>query len=142
MEQLKTGSPVSPGGWVALVDDDAHIAQALKLLLSFKDVHTSVHPSAESLLAALQMRQGQWLLQTPQGQHRSLAAAVVDLNLPGINGADLVMHLRSLSPQIRLVMITAAHNELLQKRGDELRGVVCLAKPFSLDALEAALFES
>lgn len=127
--------------WVALVDDDAQIAEALKLLLSFRGVKTSAHGSAESLLDVLSPTQGQWLLrdeQDPSG--RPLYGAVVDLNLPGMSGVDLVLQLRAQSPALRLVIITAALEQLLRERGQELQGVACLSKPFALDDLETALF--
>lgn len=128
--------------WVAVVDDDAQIAQTLKLLLSFKGVRASVHGSAESLLATLSVKQGQWWLEPTGGEGEAgpLAAAVLDLNLPGMSGVDLLQKLRSQQPDLKFVMITAARDELLRERGDDLQGVVCLAKPFGLEALENALF--
>ena len=65
---------------------------------------------------------------------------VLDLNLPGMNGVELVLALRRLQPQLRMVMITAALEETLQARQTDLHGVTLLAKPFNLEALETALF--
>lgn len=127
---------------VALVDDDAQIAEALKLLLSFRGIRTTAHDSAESLLAVLSHERGHWLLKDGQdGPSKPLFAAVVDLNLPGMSGVDLVLQLRTRAPELKLVIITAALDQLLLERGHELQGVTCLPKPFALEALEAALFE-
>lgn len=126
--------------WVAVVDDDPQIAQALKLLLSFKGVRASVHGSAESLLATLSFKQGQYWLEPPEGDAGPLFAAILDLNLPGLSGVDLLLKLRSQQSDLTFVMITAARDELLRERGDDLQGVTCLAKPFGLEALEQALF--
>jgi len=125
--------------WVAVVDDDAQIAQALKLLLSFKGVRASVHSSAESLLSSLVEREGQWWLQPAEGDAAPLAAAVLDLHLPGMNGVDLSLHLRQTQAELKVVMATAARDELLRERELDMRGVTCLSKPFDLEALEAAL---
>ena len=126
--------------WVAVVDDDAQIAQALELLLSLKGVRASAHASAESLLSCLTVQQGRWLLQTADGETGALAAAVLDLNLPGMTGVDLSLHLREVQPDLKVVMITAALNDVLEQRGDDLKGVTCLSKPFDLESLEKALF--
>lgn len=125
--------------WVAVVDDDAQIAQTLKLLLSFKGVRASVHGSAESLLSSLHERQGRWWLQPPQEEAAPLAAAVLDLHLPGMSGVDLSLHLRQTQADLKVVMATAARDELLRERELDMRGVTCLSKPFDLEALEAAL---
>lgn len=125
--------------WVAVVDDDAQIAQTLKLLLSFKGLRTSVHGSAESLLSSLFVQQGRWWLQTPEGETGALGAVVLDLNMPGMSGVDLMLHLRQQQADLKIVMATAARDELLRERPLDMQGVTCLSKPFSLEALEAAL---
>lgn len=126
---------------VALVDDDAQIAEALKLLLSLRGALTSTHDSAESLLLALSKESGYWVLQDNQGRiPMPLHGAVVDMNLPGMSGVDLVLRLRAHCPNLKLVIITAALDQLLMERGHELNGVTCLPKPFALEALETALF--
>ena len=126
--------------WVAVVDDDAQIAQTLKLLLSFKGVRASVHGSAESLLASVSLQHGRLQLDGSDGEAGVVAAVVLDLNLPGMSGADLVLRLRALQRDLKIVMITAALDDVLRKRGADLQGVTCLSKPFSLESLEAVLF--
>lgn len=136
---LQTQGPQALPQVVALVDDDVQIAQALQSLLSFKGMASVVHGSAESLLASLQPRNGQILVPLADGTQGLLCAAVLDMNLPGMNGADLVLALRRLQPQLRLVMITATLEEKLQERASDLQGVPVLPKPFSLESLESAL---
>lgn len=135
----QSGESWNPSHWVAVVDDDAQIAQTLKLLLSFKGISTSVHGNAESLLASLSLEQGRWRLQTPEGEAGALAAVVLDLNLPGMSGVDLMLQLRQQQADLKVVMVTAARDELLRERPHDMEGVTCLNKPFSLEALEAAL---
>lgn len=142
MVQMGADEPQSLPQCVALVDDEEQITQALQTLLSFQGVSTSVHHSAESLLQSLQVRNGQLCLQLADGTAAALQAVVLDLNLPGMNGIDLVLTLRRLQPQLRMVMITAALEGALQARATDMQGVKVLAKPFRLESLEAALFDN
>jgi DNA-binding response OmpR family regulator len=142
MVQMGADEPQSLPQCVALVDDEEQITQALQTLLSFQGVSTSVHHSAESLLQSLQVRNGQLCLQLTDGTAAALQAVVLDLNLPGMNGIDLVLTLRRLQPQLRMVMITAALEGTLQARATDMQGVTVLAKPFGLESLEAALFDN
>jgi CheY-like chemotaxis protein len=64
---------------------------------------------------------------------------VLDLNLPGMNGADLVVALRRMQPELMIVMMTAALEEQLKERAQDLQGVTLLPKPFTLESLERAL---
>jgi len=131
-------------GAVALVDDDEHIARALELWLQVSSLSPSLHLSAESLLESLQIHEGQaWvpvttLDETPM-RWAPLVAAVMDLNLTGINGFELARRLRELAPNVPLVVITAASDEDLERHGPIPPGVVCLRKPFRLDELEQVL---
>ncbi len=139
MAQANTDQGLMPQGMVALVDDEVQIVQALKALLSLKDVAASVHESAESLLAALTQRDGQLWLVDADGEPTRLGAVVLDLNLPGMNGADLAAELHRLRPQLPIVMITAALDEKLLARVQAMPDVTLLSKPFTLESLEQAL---
>ena len=139
MAQANTDQGLMPQGMVALVDDEVQIVQALKALLSLKDVAASVHESAESLLAALTQRDGQLWLADADGEPTRLGAVVLDLNLPGMNGADLAAELHRLRPQLPIVMITAALDEKLLARVQAMPDVTLLSKPFTLESLEQAL---
>lgn len=142
MAQLQNNEPSRPRQIVALVDDDEQIVQALQLMLTLKGMQSSVHASAESLLNALTVQEGRLLLPMDDGTLGELTAAVLDLNLPGMNGVDLVLRLRAMQPDLKMVMITAALQGILQERGAHLQGVACLSKPFMLESLEQALFGS
>lgn len=124
---------------VALVDDEVQIALGLQAVLSFKGLASSVHDSAESLLQALTERDGRLWLPGEDGTLAQLTAVVLDLNLPGMDGVELAVRLRSLQPQLRLVMITAALQDRLQERAQDLQDMTVLSKPFTLEALEHAL---
>ena len=139
MALSSTDQGLTPPGMVALVDDEVQIAQALKALLSFKGMAASVHESAESLLAALTLRDGHLWLSDSDGTTTRLGAVVLALNLPGMNGADLAAELLRRRPQLPIVMITAALDEKLLARVRAMQGVTLLSKPFTLESLEQAL---
>ena len=98
-----------------------------------------MHGSAESLLTSLSLRQGRWWLQPQTQEAAPLTAVVLDLNLPGMSGFDLMLHLRQAQPDLKIVMATAARDELLRDRPIDMQGVICLNKPFALESLESAL---
>ncbi len=124
---------------VAVVDDETDIIRAIETLMSFKALRCSSHGSAESLLGALSLHEGRLCLKTADGQCAVVTAVLLDMNLPEMNGADLVVALRRLQPDVRLVMMTAALNEAVDSRALDLQGVTLLEKPFDLESLEQAL---
>lgn len=140
MAQWPPNVASTPPVWIALVDDEVEITQALQTLLGFSGIQASVHHSAESLLASVQARDGQLWVQCPDGSQAPLSAAVLDYNLPGMNGIDLALSLRRLHHPLRMVMITAAMQEITESRAQDLQGVTLLSKPFHLETLENALF--
>ena len=127
------------GQVIAIVDDEPEIVRVLEMLLSIRGLRVSAHVSAESLLDALSFNQGQLMVRTPDGQVHVLAAAVIDLNLPGMSGAELVLRLRAMVKSLRIVMITAASERLQHLLHTELEIVTVLSKPFSIESFEAAL---
>jgi two-component system response regulator (stage 0 sporulation protein F) len=124
---------------VVVVEDEAQIALALQTLLSFKGIASSLHESAESLLSALSLRDGRLWLTSGNGTSAMVKSVLLDMNLPGMNGADLVLELRRMQPDLMMVMMTAAQEEQLKERAPDLQGVTLLSKPFSLESLERAL---
>lgn len=124
---------------VVVVEDEAQIALALQTLLSFKGIASSLHESAESLLSALSLRDGRLWLTSGDGTSAMVKSVLLDMNLPGMNGADLVLELRRMQPDLMMVMMTAAQEEQLKERAPDLQGVTLLSKPFSLESLERAL---
>jgi len=73
-------------------------------------------------------------------QSFTLVGAVLDVNLPGVNGIDLAVMLRDMAPELPITIITALHDDERVRYGQPPLGIRCLRKPFDLDALEDALF--
>jgi DNA-binding response OmpR family regulator len=56
---------------------------------------------------------------------------VTDLQMPGMNGLDLLRHVRQTSPQTAVILITGFGTPDVEKQAHQL-GAVYLPKPFSL----------
>jgi FixJ family two-component response regulator len=133
---------VNAHGIVAVVDDDPHISHAVGMWLLMQGLHTSHYMCAESVLRVIRLQDGRLCL--PYGLDSKvsspLVGAVLDLNLPGTSGAELAHKLRSIDPQLPIVMITAQREFETELIGQLPPNVPCLQKPFDLDDLEYALF--
>ncbi len=86
--------PPAPAGQgvVFVIDDDAAIRQGLRELLETGDRRVEDHGSAEAFLRAYR----------PGGR----ACVLVDANLPGLGGLDLLRRLRGAGDQVPAVVIT------------------------------------
>lgn len=118
---------------IAFVDDDDDILEGLKAWATFLGLEATYHDSAESLLA--------WLTHQGAGDSAAtpiLGKAVIDFNLPGIDGLELINHLRQQQPDLPVVMISARSVDDLGFQALPEQ-VVFLKKPFQLSALKAAL---
>ena len=76
---------------------------------------------------------------TDEGHRAMVRSVVLDMNLPGMNGADLVGALRHMQQDLQIVMMTAALEDQLKERSQDLKGVTLLSKPFSIESIERAL---
>jgi CheY-like chemotaxis protein len=110
---------------VLIVEDEGMSRRALSLLLAHSGFRAQAFASAEQAL--------NWL---EHGGHP--LAALVDLNLPGMNGLDLIDHLRKLSPATFPVLITATDDETLSTSLKQ-RPVVHLRKPLDFNLLLSTL---
>lgn len=127
---------------VAIVDDDPQISRALGAWLDLHTLRASHHISGESLLQTIRVQDGNVAIQIGVSNPVSfpLVGAVLDLNLPGINGIELARTLHRMAPTLPLVIVTALGPEDRSPYGQLPPGVCCLKKPFELDELEQALF--
>lgn len=139
IQEFKSMSVNGEAGVVALVDDDRQITQVLQNWLDMLEMPAEVHDSAEKLLASLEPQDNRWVLRRGPYTGQPLVGAVLDLNLPGLHGFGLAQELRKVSEKLPIVVITAARNEVRKHLGDGIDDVVCLSKPFKLEALEKIL---
>jgi CheY-like chemotaxis protein len=107
---------------VLIVEDEAVSRRALQHLLRLHGYEARAAGSAEEAM--------QQVLAT--GKRPDMA--LVDINLPGMNGVEFVRRLHRMFPSVRCVFMTAndaAHDERLRSAGVE----PTLHKPFDVPAL-------
>jgi FixJ family two-component response regulator len=111
--------------WIAIVDDDPSVLRALRRSLRVHSLQTKTYDSAEEFLAAL-----------PDGLPDCL---ILDLQMPGMTGLELLRHLKGKRIQIPTIVITAHGDDSVRERC-ELAGVEAFfSKPLQNASLLAAI---
>jgi len=108
-----------------IVDDDLSIRRALTRLLKSLGVETVVFNSAEAFLQA-----GPWDLE---------ACLILDVQMPGMKGWDLLEHLRAAGIALPVIIITAYNDAQTHDRAMQAGIVAYLQKPFDDQTLLEAL---
>jgi FixJ family two-component response regulator len=109
---------------ILIVEDDASVMVAIERLVRALGFDASVAPSAEAVLGT-----------TPLD---GFACMLVDINLPGKTGVDMVKLLRSRGVNIPTVFMSGSENWSYRKDIEAL-GAGFLLKPFTADVLLAAI---
>jgi PAS domain S-box-containing protein len=135
VEEAGAGGPMPEAGlvpapWpatVLLVDDETLLRETLKPSLELLGYRVLTAESGDAALAALETLTV------------AVDVVVMDLVMPGMDGADLFRHLRARTSGLPVVLISGNADarrvqDLLEKSRVEF-----LPKPFGLDALSAAL---
>ena len=116
-----------PPSAVLIVEDERVSRRALSMLLASSGYTTEAVGSAEEALRLLQTRNGS----APR-------VALIDLNLPGMSGIDLIGHLEQLDPSVYPVLVTAAADDVLRSALTE-RPVAYLRKPLDFNQVLAVI---
>jgi FixJ family two-component response regulator len=114
---------------VCVVDDDPSLRRSLKNLLTSVGFRVETFQSAEAFLVSV---------------HRHMTGCVVlDLQMPGMNGLDLLTHLTASGSRIPVIILTAHGDAESCRRSLEAGAVAFLNKPVPsgtlLDAVRTAL---
>lgn len=108
---------------VLVVEDDAHIAELLRLHL--QDESYAVKHAADGTTGMRLLDQGPWDL------------LVLDLMLPGVDGLEICKRARTMARYVPIIIISARSSEVHRILGLELGADDYLAKPFSMLELVA-----
>jgi FixJ family two-component response regulator len=115
---------------IAIVDDDPSVRRALQRLVRSFGLRAETFDSGESLLRAL-------------ASSRRFGCAVMDVQMPGMNGLEVQRRLTLLGIALPLVFITAHDEEGVAERARAAGAVGFLHKPFTdqslLDLIDRAL---
>jgi len=109
---------------VLIVEDERVARRALATLLAAHGFDTTAAASAEEALRLLEDLQN-------RAEQR---VALVDLNLPGMNGVEFISRLERMDPSVYPVLMTAASDEVIDEALRD-RSVVYLRKPLDLGQL-------
>jgi len=115
----------SAGPFVAVVDDETSVRTALVRLLRLADYEVSAFASGEDFLASLATH--------------SPDCAILDVHMPGLSGFDVQARLCAAHSDLRVVFITASDELSLDQKVLAAGARTLLRKPFSNDALLAAV---
>jgi two-component system response regulator FixJ len=114
---------------VHVIDDEADVCEALKLLLHTAGLEARTYASAEEFLAEVRLNRPMCLL--------------IDVRLPGMSGLDLVRHLQQGPVRPVVVMITGHGDVPLAVKAMRAGALHFMEKPFEpvelLQTLEEAL---
>jgi FixJ family two-component response regulator len=115
----------SAGPQISVVDDEASVRTALGRLLRLADYQVTAFASGEDFLASLAM-------QRPD-------CAILDIHMPGLTGFEVQAQLCATKSHVPVVFITASDDLALDLKVVAAGGATLLRKPFSNDALLAAV---
>jgi len=110
---------------VCVVEDDASMRRALRRLFKAANHEVVVFESAEALLKF--------------GQLDTFGCAVLDLNLPGMSGIQLLELLKPVGPSLPIIVITSYDFPGLQQDVVKRGAFAYLKKPFQGEDLLATI---
>jgi CheY-like chemotaxis protein len=113
---------------VLIVEDEPTSRRVLARLLGSSGYRTEAFRTAEEALS--------WI-----HEGREPRFALVDLDLPGMNGLQCIDRLRVLSPETHAILVTATDEQTLARKTKGLR-LPYLRKPLDFDRLLSKLNES
>jgi len=110
---------------IAVVDDEASVRTMLRRALRLAGYEVATFASGEEFLDSL-----------PSG---SPACAILDIRLPGRSGLEVDGRMRAQNLRVPVVLITASDDPALDRAAAAAGALCLLRKPFSTDALLAAV---
>ena len=123
--QLATRTHVDPkpGSKVMVVDDDNAILHALRIRLSHEGFEVRAFSDGTTALGQLDSFEP--------------AVAVLDINMPGLNGIQVGAKILAQHPECRLVFLTASRDDRLRLEAEQLSVYAYMEKPYvSKDLIE------
>ena len=127
-QQPPPGFPPGEGRQVLLVEDESRLREMLTRAIHEMGFVPTAAPQAEAALRLLEQR-----------GERGFDILIVDLNLPGIGGMELLEQARSRWPLTQAIVLTGFGDLEAAKQAIRLDVVDFLSKPCPLGELEVAL---
>jgi FixJ family two-component response regulator len=115
-------------GIIFIVDDDPDVRRAMKRLLRMANFRVETFATAEEFLSS--------------GHSRDPGTLVLDIRLPGMNGADLQKALADSGSTLPIVFMTAYEDEGLRQEVMDRGAVAFLQKPVNERTLLEAIHKA
>jgi len=112
---------------VLLVDDEREFVTSLARRLARRNIETRIATSGEQALHQI--------------QERIPDVVVVDLNMPEIDGPEIVRRIKVMHPRIHVVALTGEPWGKKVKDVLQLGALGCLEKPLNIDELVALIMK-
>ena len=109
---------------IVVIEDDADERTALGRVLRASGFEVSSYPSAENFLAS---------------PPPAALCLVIDVQLDGMSGLELLHWLRAAGSRLPVIMVTASDDDELHRKAEQLGCVAYLRKPFPGRALVSLL---
>jgi|SRR5580704_9078974 FixJ family two-component response regulator len=106
---------------ISVIDDDASVRAATDNLLSSHGYLVQAFASAEEFLQSTQLH--------------SSSCVIADVQMPGMSGLDLLIHVRAQGHNAPFIFITAFPEDSIRARALKAGAVGFLAKPYAAPAL-------
>jgi FixJ family two-component response regulator len=113
---------------ICIVDDDASIADSTRYLVGAFGFRAEAFSSAQEFLSSSHFEETKCL--------------ILDVRMPGMDGLELQRHLANNDQRIPIVFVTAHASDNERRQAMAGGAVDFLLKPFSEDALFAAIQEA
>lgn len=110
---------------IAVVDDEVSVRTMLRRALRLAGYEVATFASGEEFLDSL--------------PSCSPACAILDIRLPGLSGLEVDVRMRAQNLRVPVVLITASDDPALDRAARAAGALCLLRKPFSTDALLAAV---
>ena|SRR6185437_2353522 len=110
------------------VDDDIHIRESLESLIESAGFASLVFSSAEEFLRS--------------GKLSRASCLITDIRMPGMDGIELQLRVRSARPELPLIFISGHFDEDIRRKALACGAVALLDKPFDPDDLLAAIHQA
>jgi two-component system response regulator (stage 0 sporulation protein F) len=110
---------------ILIVDDQNGIRVLLTEVFSNEGYHT------------FQASNGKLALEIVRNE--SPALVLLDMKIPGMDGLDILKHVKIIDPSIKVIMMTAYGELDMIKEATELGAIMHFTKPFDIDELRWAV---
>jgi len=121
--ELKASSSGGAGEQILVVDDEAAVLELIRLSLTIFNYRV------------MTARNGAEALGIYQSNAAAIQAVITDMMMPVMDGPELVKHLRSINPEVKIIGVSGLGADFITRQTTELKTDAFLTKPFTSEQL-------